>query len=144
MVDYRGEILHYVGDEVIVTWPAEVGAIDCRPLKCFLAMRTTLVEKAARFEKEFGAAPKIRGSLHFGTVIAGEIGSVKRAIVLNGDVMNTAARLEALSRDVKGGFLVSRAAMERFSVTPPVAMEDLGPRAIRGRADSIDVLGLAV
>lgn len=144
VVDYRGEILHYVGDEVIVTWRADVGAIDCRPLRCFLAMRAALAERAARFEREFGAAPKIRGSLHFGTVIAGEIGSVKRAIVLNGDVMNTAARLEALSRDVKGGFLVSRAAMERFAVVPPVKLEDLGPRAIRGRADSIDVLGLAV
>lgn len=76
-------------------------------------------------------------------MIAGEIGSVKRAIVLNGDVMNTAARLEALSRDVKGGFLVSRDAMARFSAAPPVQLEDLGPRAIRGRADSIDVLGLA-
>lgn len=144
VVDYRGEILHYVGDEVIVTWPAQVGAIDCRPLKCFLAMRAALAEKAGRFEKEYRAAPKIRGSLHFGTVIAGEIGSVKRAIVFNGDVMNTAARLEALSRDVKGGFLVSRAAMERLSAAPPVALEDLGPRAIRGRADSIDVLGLAI
>ncbi len=80
----------------------DAGAIDCRPLKCFLAMRAALAAKAARFENEFGAAPKIRGSLHFGTVIAGEIGSVKRAIVLNGDVMNTAARLEALSRDGEG------------------------------------------
>lgn len=144
VVDYRGEILHYVGDEVIVTWSANDGAVDCRPLKCFLAMRAALAAKAARFEKEFSAAPRIRGSLHFGTVIAGEIGSVKRAIVLNGDVMNTAARLEALSRDVKGGFVVSRDAMNRFAATPPVKLEDLGPRAIRGRADSIDVLGLAV
>jgi adenylate cyclase len=143
VVDYRGEILHYVGDEVIVTWPARSGAIDCRPLRCFIAMRAELAGKAARFEKDYGAAPNIRGSLHFGTVIAGEIGSVKRAIVFNGDVMNTAARLEALSREVKGGFLVSRAAMERFSAPPPVAMKDLGPRAIRGRADTIDVLGFA-
>ncbi len=61
VVDYRGEILHYVGDEVIVTWPADAGAIDCRPLKCFLAMRAALSEKAARFDKEFGAAPESAG-----------------------------------------------------------------------------------
>lgn len=58
VVDYRGEILHYVGDEVIVTWPAEAGAIDCRPLRCFLAMRTALVERAARFERSLAPRQK--------------------------------------------------------------------------------------
>ena len=78
-----------------------------------------LVEASRQFEREFGAAPKIRGSLHFGPVIVGEIGDVKRAIVFNGDVMNTAARLEELSRNVDGGFIASRAAMERFRSAPP-------------------------
>jgi adenylate cyclase len=80
--------------------------------------------------------------LHFGPVIIGEIGDIKRAIVFNGDVMNTAARLEELSRQVDGGFLASRAAMERFSTVPPFAVRDLGRLAIRGRADGIDVVGI--
>jgi len=42
VVDYRGEVLNYVGDEVIVTWPERLGAIDCRPLRCFMAMRNEL------------------------------------------------------------------------------------------------------
>jgi adenylate cyclase len=92
VVDYRGEVLNYVGDEVIVD----------------------------------------------------EIGDVKRAIVFNGDVMNTAARLEELSRKVDGGFLASRAAMERFSSAPRVATCDLGRMPIRGRADGIDVVGIDV
>jgi adenylate cyclase len=75
-------------------------------------------------------------------VIVGEIGDLKRAIVFNGDVMNTAARLEELSRDVDGGFLASRAAMQRFDSAPPFAVRDLGRLAIRGRADGIDVVGI--
>ncbi len=67
----------------------------------------------------------------------------QRAIVFNGDVMNTAARLEELSRDVDGGFLASRAAMERFSSVPPFAFRDLGRLPIRGRADGIDVVCMA-
>jgi adenylate cyclase len=86
--------------------------------------------------------PRIRGSLHFGPVIVGEIGDLKRAIVFNGDVMNTAARLEELSRGVDGGFLASRAAMQRFSSAPPFAVRDLGRLPIRGRADGIDVVGI--
>jgi len=144
VVDYRGEVLNYVGDEVIVTWLERDGAVDCRPLRCFMAMRDELSRASGPLEREFGASPRIRGSLHFGPVIVGEIGDVKRAIVFNGDVMNTAARLEELSRQVDGGFLASRAAMERFSSAPPFAVHDLGRLAIRGRADGIDVVGIGV
>jgi adenylate cyclase len=143
VVDTRGEVLNYVGDEVIVTWPERSGAIDCRPLLCFVAMREELLRASSQFEREFGAAPRVRGSLHFGPVIVGEIGDIKRAIVFNGDVMNTAARLEELSRNVEGGFLASRAAMARFNSAPPFAVRDLGQLPIRGRADGIDVVGLA-
>jgi adenylate cyclase len=142
VVDYRGEVLNYVGDEVIVTWPERDGAIDCRPLRCFMAMRDELAGAADQLEREFGVTPRIRGSLHFGPVIIGEIGDVKRAIVFNGDVMNTAARLEELSRNVDGGFLASCAAMERFRSVPPFAIRDLGRLPIRGRADGIDVVGI--
>jgi adenylate cyclase len=142
VVDNRGEVLNYVGDEVIVTWPERNGAIDYRPLRCFVAMREELSRAASQFEREFGASPRIRGSLHFGSVIVGEIGDIKRAIVFNGDVMNTAARLEELSRNVEGGFLASRAAMARFNSAPPFGVRDLGQLPIRGRADGIDVVGL--
>ena len=98
--------------------------------------------RRANFEHEFGVVPRIRGSLHFGPVIVGEIGDVKRAIVFNGDVMNTAARLEELSRKVDGGFLASRAAMERFKSDPAFTIRDLGRLPIRGRADGIDVVGI--
>lgn len=144
VVDHQGEILGYVGDELIVTWPERLGAIDARPLRCFLSMRETLASASARFSREFGAAPAIRGSLHFGPVIVGEIGDIKRAIVFNGDTMNAAARLEELSRSVEGGFLAARAAIERFDAASPVALRDLGAMPIRGRADAIDVMGLEV
>jgi len=143
IIDFRGEVLNYVGDEIIVTWSAASGAVDARPLRCFLAMRETLQKLQGKFEQEFGVAPRIRGSLHFGPVIVGEIGDIKRAIVFNGDVMNTAARLEELSRNVEGGFVASRAAIEQFKSPPPVALQDLGVREIRGRTGSVAVMGLA-
>jgi adenylate cyclase len=131
VVDYRGEVLNYVGDEVIVTWLERGGAVDCRPLRCFVAMRDELSRASDQLEREFGP------------VIVGEIGDIKRAIVFNGDVMNTAARLEELSRNVDGGFLASAAAMQRFNSPPPFAIRDLGRLPIRGRADGIDVVGIA-
>src|SRR6202021_3405545 len=61
VVDYRGEVLNYVGDEVIVTWREHGGAIDCRPLRCFMAMRDELVQASDQLELEFGVVPRIRG-----------------------------------------------------------------------------------
>ena len=142
VIDYHGEVLNYVGDEVIVTWPERSGTIECRPLRCFMAMRDELSRAASQLERDFGVVPRIRGSLHFGPVIVGEIGDLKRAIVFNGDVMNTASRLEELSRNVDGGFLASHVAMQRFNSPPPFAVRDLGRLAIRGRADGIDVVGI--
>ncbi|WP_338829699.1 hypothetical protein [Bradyrhizobium sp. 27S5] len=56
--------------------------------------------------------------------------------------MNTAARLEELSRKVDGGFLASRTAMARFAAAPPFPVHDLGRLPIRGRVDGIDVVGI--
>ncbi len=140
--DYRGEVLDYVGDEIIVTWTERLGAVDCRPLRCFISMRQELLRTSDQFEREFGVVPRIRGSLHFGPVIVGEIGDIKRAIVFNGDVMNTASRLEQLSRGVEGGFLASCTAMARFSSGPPCPVYEFGRMPIRGRADDIAVVGL--
>jgi adenylate cyclase len=128
VVDYRGEVLNYVGDEVIVTWPELSGSVDCRPLRCFASMRDELTSASRQLKREF----------------VGEIGYIKRAIVFNGDVMNTAARLEELSRGVEGGFLASRAAMEQFRSALPVKVRNLGRLPIRGRADGIDVVGLDI
>jgi hypothetical protein len=56
VVDYRGEVLDYVGDEAIVTWREASGAVDCRPLQCFVAMRDELA-RASGPACLFAAAP---------------------------------------------------------------------------------------
>ena len=48
VVDYQRRDSRYVGDELIVTWPEQDGAVDARPLRCFLAMRETLERASPR------------------------------------------------------------------------------------------------
>jgi adenylate cyclase len=100
VLDFGGEIDQYIGDEMIVTWPAASGVRDGHALRCFLAMREAPAKASGSFEREFGHAPQVRGSLHFGAVVVGEVGDNRRDIVFHGDVMNTAARLEEASRHV--------------------------------------------
>src|SRR5262249_51443158 len=83
--DHRGEIYQYVGDEMVVTWTLAAGRQDARPLACFYAIEAALEDAGPVFEREFGAAPRLRAALHAGPVISGEIGDTKREIVFHGD-----------------------------------------------------------
>lgn len=137
--DSGGEIYQYVGDEMVVTWRVAEARGDARPIACFFAIVAALEEATPEFEQEFGVAPRLRGALHAGPVICGEIGESKRDIVFHGDVMNTAARLEQATRDLDRRFLASADALDRLTATDRYVLEPLGPRVLRGRAAPIEV-----
>jgi adenylate cyclase len=141
--DFGGEIYQYVGDEMVVTWSLAQVQNGARPVACFFAIVTTLEEAASEFERDFGVAPALRAALHAGPVISGEIGEAKREIVFHGDVMNTAARLEQATRDLRRRFLVSGDALARLPDTAGYAFEPLGPQALRGRAAPVDVYAVS-
>ena len=142
ITDHRGEIYQYVGDEVVVTWTRRAGAIDARPIACFFAIEAALAEAAPAFVRDFATPPRVRASLHAGPVIAGEVGDEKREIVFHGDVMNTAARLEQLTRDLDRRFVVSEDALGWTTGLEPYVLEDVGPQALRGRQRAIRVFAV--
>ena len=132
-----GEIYQYVGDEMVVTWTEAEGLPDARPLRCFFEIEAALAREAARFRAEFAVEPSLRGALHLGEVIAGEVGELRRAIVYHGDVMNTAARLEQATRDAGVRFIASAAALDALGRPGDLAYRDLGALALRGRAEAL-------
>ena len=141
--DHRGEVYQYVGDEIVVTWTMKEGRPEARPLACLFAIEAALEKSAPEFEREFGAAPKIRAAIHAGEVVTGEIGGSRRAIVVHGDVMNTTSRIENLTRTLGHTRLVSEDALARLEGAGHYAMEDLGPQQLRGRASAIRVYAVA-
>jgi adenylate cyclase len=142
IAEARGEIHQYVGDEVVVTWTETDGVLAARPLRCLFAMRAALVARAERFRKRYGAVPALRAALHFGEVIAGEVGDQRRAIVFHGDVMNTAARLEQATRELGLRFIVSRAALDALAPLQGLELTDFGELALRGRAEPVQAYGI--
>jgi len=135
--DYRGEIYQYVGDEIVITWTASEGRQDARPLACFFEIEQALTRAAQEFDCDFGVAPRLRAALHAGPVITEENGESRRAIVFHGDVMNTTARVEGATRDLERQFLVSADAFQRLDGVEASALEDLGLRQLRGRAEPV-------
>lgn len=140
--DHRGEIYQYVGDEMVITWPLERGRPRSLPVACFFAIERALAAAAPAFERDFGAAPRVRGALHAGPVVSGEVGESRRAIVFHGDVVNTTARLEQATRDLGRRFLVSADALDRLALDGGYALEDLGPQRLRGRDAPVRVFAV--
>jgi adenylate cyclase len=137
--DHRGEIYQYVGDEMVITWSNAAGAREARPIHCFLAIEARLDAASVDFVRDFGLAPRVRGALHVGPVVVGEVGAQKRDIVFHGDVMNTTSRLEQMARELDRRLVVSADALDRLSGPHHVDLEDLGAQTLRGRASPLRI-----
>jgi adenylate cyclase len=82
-------------------------------------------------------AMRFGAGIHTGEVVLGTIGIRRRAeFTAMCDAVNTAARLEALSKDVGGDLVLSAETVERL---PPerFRLRELGPVPIRGKREPV-------
>lgn len=132
-----GEIEDYIGDGVLISWP-----IDRRPGRgplVFAALATAALARCeTRFRERFGCTAAVRIGAHAGGVVAGEIGEVRRKIVLIGDTVNTAARIEQLARELDADVLATGAVLNRFPLPAGFEAEALGAVPLRGKAEPVE------
>ena len=143
IVSHGGEVHAYVGDEVIVTWPAYPGQPSPRCLDCVFAIDDRLAELSGRYQKEFGVTPAFRAGIHAGPVVISECGDSRRQIAYFGDTVNVTARLQQHCKEADRALLVSG---ELLCLLPPaddLVIEALGATQLRGRAAPIEVFAVA-
>jgi len=143
VLDSGGEIYRYVGDEIIVTWPITAGRSAGEPVAGLFAIGDALAGARGDFRRLFDAEPHLRGALHAGPLVVGEMGDIKREIVMLGDTMNTAARIEDQCRATGNAYIASGAALKAAGALPPgVRTQALGAMALRGKADEVALFAL--
>jgi adenylate cyclase len=81
ILNSQGEIYQYIGDEVVVTWPAESGLADNNSLQCFFLITQALQNRREYYYSEFDLLPCFKAGLHIGEATVGEIGVIKKDIV---------------------------------------------------------------
>jgi adenylate cyclase len=136
------EIHKYVGDEAILTWPQ--GAVadgDC--LRCPFIARELIEERRAHYLARYGAVPAFRASLHYGEIVAGEIGDVRREIAYVGDTLNSAARLLDAAKELGRDVLASADLLAQAALPQEVTAEKLPTLNVRGRTQPLGVSALA-
>jgi class 3 adenylate cyclase len=106
---HGGIVVQYVGDNIYAVFPEKGGADHARrALRCALGMLERLAEINARRRLAREPALEIGIGVHTGPVIVGSIGSpelLQYSYV--GDTVNTASRIERLTRDADRDLLVS-------------------------------------
>jgi len=144
---HGGCLEKFIGDALLATFgvpdPGPRDATDT--LACARGMRAAL--DIWNRERAAAGLPALRMGLglHHGPVVAGDIGSRRNmAFATVGDTTNVTSRLQALTRDLGTGLVVSGAlvaAAEREGADPAVlaGLSARGPHVLRGRDTPIEV-----
>lgn len=137
-----GATYDYRGDGVILIWEGGRTA-DLTPAAAMLRrLKARLQTEAEAYRAEFATVPDFRAALHVGPVVVSEIGDDKRSIVLVGDTMNTAARLEQAARDLGHDLVCSAEAARRIGAVLGLTLKPLAPVALRGKAQPVPVAAI--
>lgn len=136
----RGEIYKYVGDEIIVSWKLESGAKDATCINCFFEIQRILMQKSPEYKQKFGITPEFKAGLHYGYVMAGEVGVVKRDIEFSGDVLNTASRIQSQCNQFGVDLLFSEALLEKLSnFREYFTAKPVGEMLLRGKNQAVNL-----
>ncbi len=138
-----GEIYQYVGDEVVLTWKQELGTRDANCLRVFFAIDAAIEDRKQHYLNRYGIVPEYKAGAHLGEVITAEIGDLKKEIVYNGDVLNTAARIQAMCNELERRFVASKQLIQALVVPEDFSIEELGAATLRGKAQPLELVGLA-
>ncbi len=135
VLNCRGEIYQYVGDEIVVSWEKQQGLKEANCLNCFYAIKDLVEENAAAFMEQFATIPDFKAALHIGTVASGEIGTVKRDIVYSGDVLNTTARIIALCNQYRETLLISEELFHQLQFVDNYHFQFVDDPVLRGKKE---------
>lgn len=135
-----GIIDKYIGDAVLAYWPAR----DQQGTECAtcLDVALTILELAATRNWPGAEGPfRVAIALHFGRVTSGNIGQVAlRDATIIGDAVNTAFRLEGVTKDLNQNLVLSQ---DFITVLPPGReFVDFGEFQLKGKSQLVRVYGL--
>jgi len=135
VLNNNGFIDKYIGDGILTVFGTryESPADACRnAVRAALGMQEAASRLRPVLEHDFNISLRIGIGIHFGTVILGRIGHPgKRQITIIGDTVNTASRIEGMSKELSAPILLSDTVVAHL----PGALR-LGPPArvqLRGR-----------
>ncbi len=133
----EGTLDKFIGDSIMAFWnaPVDVANHPAKAARCALAMRETLREMNEQDALGLGRPVAIGIGINTGIACVGNMGAENRFnYSAVGDAVNTAARIEAASKELAFDILVSAVAAEQLK---DFALLDAGSHALKGKAERV-------
>lgn len=143
IIDNKGEIYQYVGDEVVVAWKYEDGIQNGKCINCFFDIKTQIHSLQDKYIRRYGVVPAFKAGIHCGQVIAGEVGIIKRDITYSGDVLNTTSRIQSLCKEFNQEIIASADLITELGITSNYTLQTLGSIKLRGKEKEMMLVALA-
>jgi adenylate cyclase len=142
IVASKGMIYQYVGDEVVITWTKKDGLNKANCIKCFLHITALINLQEEKYLERYGLVPKFKGGYHFGKVMTGEIGDIKKEIVFHGDTVNTAARIRSECKQQNKNLLLSGNLLNNLTHIEYLTPESIGKIKLRGKEEEVELFSI--
>jgi adenylate cyclase len=140
---FKGEVVEYVGDEVIITWTFPEGIVDTKCLACFMGFQQVIESKRATYLERYNEVPDFKAAVHCGSVMIGEMGKIKKTIKFSGDVLNTTARVEKICGNIGAKMVITDHLMSALT-KPGYPMEKISNINLKGKEKPMDVYRVLV
>ena len=140
---YNGVINQFTGDEIFVTFGAPMSIKDPEISSAYCAIE--MIKKLEEINKDLkDILPqelKVGIGLNYGSIIAGNLGSDDRlTYAITGDAVNTAKRIESLTRDLSDTILISESIYEKIKAF--ISTKPWGEVSVKGKEKKIRVYQL--
>jgi adenylate cyclase len=139
-----GTIDKFIGDAILAYWPESQNAIG-HGTECATALVVGEKLLAATQQRLWPGTTtpfRVGVALHFGTVTCGNIGLVaQRDATIIGDAVNTAFRLESVTKELKHDLVLSHDFAT--ALNQPRELIDLGERELKGKNQPVRIYALA-
>lgn len=134
---YEADIYQYVGDEAVLSWSFKKGAQNRHCIAVYFAFKNQIHSKKDAYMAKYGVVPVFKAGLHGGTLMAAEVGFVKKELAYHGDVINTASRLQLECGKQGVDFIVSEDLLRQLHVTNQTCTASLGKVMLKGKKEGV-------
>lgn len=136
--DFKAQVYQYVGDEAVVSWKYNEGLKDANCLGAFYAFLDRLESRKEYYQDKYDLIPTFKAGVNCGKVTTTEVGRYKREIAYHGDVLNTAASIQAKCNELNEELLVSKA-IHLSLKEEPYRFNHKGEIPLRGKRNPLTI-----
>jgi class 3 adenylate cyclase len=138
---HQGIIDKYIGDGIMIWWKLDDGEGATQATQCALEMLQEIPLISSSMEKQgLPVLRKIGIGIAAGEAIVGNVGhSKRRDFTCIGDTVNTASRLESLSKDLGTDLIIGKSVYDLLPTTLKDNFSDPQTAPVKGRVQEVEI-----